>query len=111
MLLSKTNFQLVSSEQRRDRLESEGDVKMIRYVVSGGGGGRGIDRGSATRRGTVERCASIWEMVDEVGDVVRRVCVSRDVCLVRSWRTATWVGVGGEGAERRWVVQFVRRVV
>ncbi len=80
-------------------------------MVSGGGGGRGIERGGATRGGRVERCASIREMVEMVGDVVRRVCVKRVVCLVRLRRVAVWVGVGGDGAERRWTVHFVRSLV
>lgn len=101
----------MSSEQRRDRVESDGDVKMIRYIVNGGGGGRGIDRGGATRGGRVERCVSIREIVVAVGDVVRRVCVSSIVCLVRPRRVATWVGVGGVDAERRRVLQCVKSVV
>lgn len=111
MLPSKAIFQLVSSEQRRDRVESDGDVKMIRYVVSGGGGGRGIDKGGETRGGRVERCVSIREMVDAVGDVVRRVSVRRLVWLARPKMMATWVGVGEDGAERRWAVQFVSSMV
>lgn len=111
MLLSKATFQLVSSEQSRDRVESEGDVKMMRYVVNGGGGGRGIDSGGATSGGRVDRCVSIREMVDAVGDVVRRVCVRSVVRFRRARRVATWVGVGGDGAEKRWVVQCVRSVV
>lgn len=110
-MLSKAIFQLVSSAQRRDRVESDGNVKMIRYVVSGGGGGRGIDRGGATRGGKVERCVSIKEMVDAVGDVVRRVCVRSVVRFLRARRVATWVGVGGDGVVRRWVVHCVRSAV
>ena len=86
MLLSKATFQLLRSEQRRERLDSEGDVKRIRYVVCGGGGGRGIDKGGATRVGRVDKCVSTWEIVDAVGEVTRRVCVSRVVWLVRARR-------------------------
>lgn len=111
MLLSNATFQLLRSEQRRERLESEGDVKRIWYVVSGGGGGRGIDRGGATRVGRVDRCVSIVEIVDAVGEVARRVCVSKVVWLIRPRRVDTWVGVGGDGAERRWAVHFVRSKV
>lgn len=52
-------------------------------------------------------------VVDRLGDVDRRVCVRRVVWAVRWWRGARWVGVRAEfgGRERRWVVQFVRRVV
>lgn len=46
-----------------------------------------------------------------VGEVARRVCVSRVVCLVRARRVDCWVGGGGVGVERRWAVQFVRSVV
>ena len=101
----------MSSEQSRDRVESDGAVKMIRYVVNGGGGGRGIDRGGATRSGRDDRCVSIREMVDAVGDVVRRVCVSKFVCLASPRRMATWLGVGADGEERRGAVHFVRSVV
>ena len=60
----------------------------------------------------VERCVWIWEVVDEVGVVARRVCVRRVVWLVRAWRVARWRGGGGEeGVERRWAVQVERRVV
>ena len=88
-MLSKAIFQLVSSEQSFDRVESDGDVKMIRYVVNGGGGGRGIDRGGPTRVGRVERCVNTKEMVDTVGDVLRSVCVKSVVRVVTARRVAT----------------------
>lgn len=111
MLLSNATFQLLRSEQRRDRLEREGDVKRIRYVVSGGGGKRGIDLGGATSVGRIDRWVRIWEIVDTVGEVARRVCVSRVVWLVSSRRKVNWGGVVGDDVERESAVQFVRSAV
>ena len=51
------------------------------------------------------------EVVDAVGDAARRVCVRRVVWLVRERRVVIWGGGGGDGAERRWAVHFVSRVV
>lgn len=42
-------------------------------MVSGGGGGRGIDLGGATSVGRIDRCVRIWEIVGTVGEVARRV--------------------------------------
>ena len=111
MLLSNATFQLLSSEQRPDRLESDGVVKRIRYIVNGGGGGRGNDLGGANRIGKVERCVSVWEIVDTVGEVARRVCVSRIVWLVSSRRKHDWVDVIGNDVERESAVHVVRSAV
>lgn len=81
-------------------------------MVSGGGGGRGIDLGGATSVGRIDRCVRIWEIVDTPGEVARRVCVSRVVWLVSSRRKVNWGGVVvGDDEERESAVQFVRSAV
>ncbi len=78
-------------------------------MVRGGGGGRGIERGGATRWGCVARWVRMRVVVGRVGWVVRRVWERRVVWDERDWRVERWVVGGGVGV--RWEVQFVRRVV
>lgn len=74
-------------------------------MVRGGGGG-----GGATSVGRMDRWVRIWEVVDTVGEVARRVWVRRVVWLVSS-RRGVDLGGGGDGVERESAVQFVRRAV
>lgn len=98
---------------RECRVARVGEVRRRREVVKGEGGGRERERG-AERRGV--RVWRWWRMGRVVvsGEgwiVVSRVWVRRVVWVVRARMGVVSVRVGGVGRERRWDVQWERRVV